>query len=67
MRKGVRTRRPIADAFFLGILIYGVYESTTYAILKQWKLKTLIIDTLWGGILFALTTGIVYLVSDKFM
>lgn len=63
----LRTRRPISDAFFLGIVIYGVYESTTYALLKQWKIKTMIMDTLWGGILFALTTGIVYLVSDKFM
>ena len=63
----LRTRRPISDAFFLGIVIYGVYESTTYALLKQWKIKTLIMDTLWGGILFALTTGIVYWISDKFM
>ena len=63
----LRTRRPISDAFFLGILIYGVYESTTYALLKQWKLKTLIMDTLWGGVLFSLTTGIVYWVSDKYM
>jgi len=63
----LQDRRSIADAFFLGIVIYGVYESTTYALLKQWKLKTLIIDTLWGGILFALTTGTVYWVSDKFM
>lgn len=63
----LQTRRPISDAFFLGIVIYGVYESTTYALLKQWKLATLIIDTLWGGILFALTTKIVYWVSDNYM
>jgi len=63
----LQTRRPISDAFFLGIFVYGVYESTTYALFKQWKLNTMIIDTLWGGILFALTTGIVYWVSDKFM
>jgi uncharacterized membrane protein len=63
----LQDRRPIFDAFFLGIVIYGVYESTTYALLKQWKIKTMIMDTLWGGILFALTTGIVYWVSDKFM
>lgn len=56
----LRTRRPISDAFFLGILIYGVYESTTYALLKNWKWETVAIDTLWGGILFALTTAIVY-------
>jgi uncharacterized membrane protein len=56
----LRTRRPVSDAFFLGILIYGVYESTTYALLKNWKWETVAIDTLWGGILFALTTAIVY-------
>ena len=56
----LRTRRHIVDAFFLGILIYGVYESTTYALLKNWKWETVAIDTLWGGILFALTTAIVY-------
>ena len=61
----VKTRRSVADAFFLGIVIYGVYETTTYALLKQWKMKTVIMDTLWGGILFALTTWIVYFVSDK--
>ena len=56
----LRTRRPLTDAFLLGILIYGVYESTSYALLKQWKWETVVIDTLWGGILFALTTGTVY-------
>uniref|UniRef100_A0A6C0HIZ0 DUF2177 family protein n=1 Tax=viral metagenome TaxID=1070528 RepID=A0A6C0HIZ0_9ZZZZ len=57
----LRNHRPISDAFFLGILIYGVYDSTNYATLKQWKWETVAIDTLWGGILFALTTEIVYL------
>jgi len=57
----LRTRRPISDAFFLGILIYGVYDSTNYTLFKQWKWETVAIDTLWGGILMALTTKIVYL------
>lgn len=62
----IQKRRSVADAFFLGIVIYGVYETTTYALLKQWKLKTVLLDTLWGGILFALTTWIVYFISDTF-
>ena len=41
------------DAFLLGICIYGVYEGTTYATLNKWPLSLLMIDTLWGGILFA--------------
>ena len=48
------------DAFLLGLVIYGVYETTTYAILKKWPFYLVLIDTLWGGILFALTTIISY-------
>jgi uncharacterized membrane protein len=54
-------RKPIADAFLLGLVIYGVYETTNYAILANWNMKAVALDTLWGGILFALTTKITYL------
>jgi uncharacterized membrane protein len=43
------------DAFLLGLGIYGVYDTTNMAIFKDWDYKTVIIDTLWGGILFSLT------------
>jgi len=42
------------DSFYLGIFVYGVYDLTTMAILKNWKWNTVIMDTLWGGILFVL-------------
>jgi len=45
----------IKAAFFLGILVYGVYETTTLAILRNWSPVTAIIDTTWGGTLFALS------------
>ena len=48
----------IINAILLGLVIYSVYEMTTYAILKNWNIKSVIIDTLWGGILFGLTTFI---------
>jgi uncharacterized membrane protein len=56
----IKNRRPVKDAMILGFVIYGVYESTTYALLKKWHLRTLMIDTLWGGILLGLTTMITY-------
>ena len=56
----LREHRPIFDAFLLGIVIYGVYEFTNYAILHQWKWEIVVMDTLWGGILMALTTFFVY-------
>jgi uncharacterized membrane protein len=56
----IREKKSILEAFLLGFIIYAVYETTTLAILKNWTYKTAIIDTLWGGVLFALTTFIVY-------
>ncbi len=41
------------EAFVLGLLVYGVYDSTNYATLKNWDLGVAIKDTLWGGVLFS--------------
>jgi uncharacterized membrane protein len=57
----IKPHKSVSDAFLLGIIIYGVYETTNYALLKNWSIFTVIIDTLWGGLLFASTTYIVNL------
>ena len=49
----------VFDSFLLGLAIYGVYETTTLAIIKDWDWRIAIVDTLWGGVLFALTTFII--------
>ena len=56
----ISKRKPLIDAFLLGILIYGVYETTSYALLENWSPLAVLIDTLWGGILFYLTTYLTY-------
>ena len=60
----IKPNRSVKDAFLLGLVIYGVYETTNYALFKNWHITTVIIDTLWGGILFALTTYIVSLLRN---
>lgn len=55
----LRDKKPIMDAVILGLVVYGVYETTSKAIIKKWDWKTVILDTLWGGILFGLTTYVV--------
>jgi len=52
--------RPVHEAFLLGLLIYGVFDSTSYALFKKWDLKLAIMDSIWGGVLYGLTTFIVY-------
>ena len=56
----LRTKRSVLDAFLLGIVIYGVYDTTGYTIFKKWDPYLAIMDTLWGGILLALTTYLTY-------
>lgn len=55
----IKPNKSILDAFLLGIVIYGVFETTNMALFAKWSWLTVFMDTLWGGILFALTTFIV--------
>ncbi len=53
----------LVDAFIygavFGILVYAIYEFTNYSILKDWPKKLVIIDTLWGGVLYGLSSVVV--------
>jgi len=55
----IRPRRSIQDAFLLGLVIYAVFETTNKTLFSNWSWITVIIDSLWGGILFAVTTYLV--------
>jgi hypothetical protein len=63
----IQPNRSIQDAFLLGLVIYGVFETTNMALFAKWSWTTVIIDTLWGGILFALTTTIIKLTYKKYL
>lgn len=41
------------EAFALGFFTYAVYDGTNYATLSKWDAKLAIMDSLWGGVLFA--------------
>ena len=58
----IQPRKSVSDAFLLGLVIYAVYETTNKALFSKWSWITVIMDTLWGGILFALTTWITKLI-----
>lgn len=55
----IQPGRSAQDAFLLGLVVYGVYDFTNLALLSKWQLTTAVIDTLWGGTLFYLTTKLV--------
>jgi len=55
-------KKSIIDSAVLGLCMYSLFDFTNMAIFKNWDLKTVIIDSIWGSILYTLTT-IIYLIS----
>ena len=60
----IQRNRSVKDAALLGLIIYAVYEFTNLSLFTNWSYLTAFIDTLWGAILFGLTTAIVYKFRD---
>ncbi len=56
----IREKKSVFEAFMLGAVIYGIYELTTKAIITNWRWETVLLDSVWGGILFAIVTAIFY-------
>jgi uncharacterized membrane protein len=49
----------------LGLLIYIVYEATNYAFIQNWPVSVIIVDVLWGVVLFSLTTTVMHLTKVR--
>lgn len=61
----IKENRKAMDAFYLGLGVYGVYELTNYATFSNWPLYLVLMDTLWGGIIFASAACMVKYVIHK--
>jgi uncharacterized membrane protein len=54
----LQEKKSVWDAFLLGVMVYGVFETTSYVMFDNWSMMIVLLDTLWGGVLFATTTFI---------
>jgi uncharacterized membrane protein len=59
----IQKNASILDAFLFGIVIYGIYDATAYALFSKWSVNLAIIDTIWGGILMMTTAYLTYKLS----
>ena len=46
------------EAGLLGLVIYGTFDFTNYAMFKNYDLMVAVMDMVWGSILFMATTYI---------
>ena len=49
----IKKKATILEAFVLGMCIYGVFDFTNMALFDKYPLHVALVDTVWGGILFA--------------
>ena len=59
----IQKHKSIKEAALLGLVIYAIYEFTNLSLFTNWSVLTVLIDTTWGAVLFALTTAIVYKIA----
>lgn len=60
----MKENKSVLDAFILGFCTYGIYETTNLSLLNNWDYNIALIDTIWGGILYALTT---YIIKNNYL
>lgn len=53
-------KQTVWEAMLLGWSIYLVYEFTNKAIFAKWRWDTVLMDGVWGGLLFGITTWLYY-------
>ena len=57
----------VLRAFFLGALFgfftYMTYDLTNYALIKNWPLKIVFVDILWGTVLCALVSSVSFYIA----
>jgi uncharacterized membrane protein len=54
----VKPGRSPWEAALLGLIIYGTFDFTNYAMFKNYDLMTAMMDTVWGSLLFLITAFI---------
>jgi uncharacterized membrane protein len=63
--KRLDNNEKLLRAAILGLVIYGVYETTNYALIKGWSFDVVVIDSVWGAILLSLTTVLTIYIMEK--
>ena len=48
-----------------GLVSYGIFNGTNYAILENWDCKTATVDTLWGSVMAPTVSYLSYMVYNK--
>lgn len=63
----IQKNASIEEAMILGLCIYGIYELTNMAVLKRWTWEVVMIDSIWGAVLYGTSTFLYRKIIQKLM
>lgn len=63
--KDLSLQKALLSAAVFGLMIFGVFDLTNLALLKEYPLKFVAVDMLWGLFLFPSTYYILKLIGSK--
>jgi len=55
----------VVEAGLMGTAVYAVYDFTNYTILKKYDVRLAVADSVWGGVLFGITKGLIGYLKNK--
>lgn len=59
----IHPKKSVTDAVLLGAGVYAVFDFTNLAIFKDYPFFLGLLDVVWGGLLFGITTMLTYLLT----
>jgi uncharacterized membrane protein len=65
IKNSTNFKQTLIEAFIFGIVLYGVYDTTNYATILKYNARVAVIDTIWGGVLLMIVTGIYLKFGNK--
>ena len=65
LKSGAMNNLVLAAALF-GLVTYATYDLTNYATLKNFPLKIVVIDLIWGTVLSTIVATLAYVTYTKF-
>ena len=58
--RAVQGGSPFIWGFIYGVILYGVYDFTNYALVANWPWRMTVVDILWGGWICAFTSRVAF-------
>lgn len=58
-------RQAVVKGALLGLIGYGIYNTTNLATIEKWTVRLAVGDTLWGMILMGGMSGILYSIRER--